>query len=173
MSSEKYRRFGAVWGVAGVGLLLLFAIVRLLPFVWELEISALDIWQWIAISGWSVFMLYSEGYMAFQKQFAPRVIARAQYIYRYGTPKQILLAPLFCVGYFNASVRRIAVAYGLLLGIIGLIAIVHFIPQPWRGVIDVGVILGLVYGIICLMFFAYKALQPPHLFVADPEVIVS
>lgn len=173
MSSEKNRRLGAVWGVAGVGLLLLFAVVRLFPFAWELKISVLDIWQWIAIIGWSVFMLYSEGYMAFQKQFAPRVIARAQYIGRHGTLIQVVGAPLFCVGYFGASIRRIAVAYGLLVGIIGLIIIVHFIPQPWRGVIDAGVILGLVYGIICLMFFAYKALQSPHLFVADPEVIVS
>lgn len=172
MKQKRVRQLGAIWGVIGVIALLLFAVYRLAPFVSELLQNQLTVWQWLAIIAWTTFMLYTEGYQAFQKQFAPRVVARAQYLARHGTIKQAILAPLFCVGYFAASSKRIIVAYSLAVGIIGLIAIVHFIPQPWRGIIDIGVVLGLAYGIVCIVWFGLCALRSPHELVAEPEVII-
>lgn len=170
---KMLRIVGAVWGVVGVIALLLFAVYRLLPFVGELFDANFTVWQWVLVVLWSTFMIYTEGYKAFMQQFSPRVVARAQYLARQGSVKQLLLAPVFCTGYFNSTRKRVLVAYLLMAGIITLIAIVHFIPQPWRGIIDVGVVLGLLLGISSLFVFAILALLRPSNFVADPEVITN
>lgn len=163
------RRIGAIWGVVGVILLLSFAVYRLFPFVTELLREKLDILQIIILLIWLVIMGYSEGYKAFGKQFAPRVVARAQYLSRSASWLRIILAPLFCVGYFGASKKRIIASIALSAGIIVLIIIVHFVEQPWRGIIDCGVILGLAIGIIYLLLYAFRALRRTA-FVANPEV---
>lgn len=168
-----FRRLGAFWGVLGVCLLLGFAIIRLLPFAAALIDFNLATWQLVVLTGWCFFMLYTEGYKAFGQQFAPRVVARAQYLARSGARRELVLAPLFCVGYFRASKKRIITAYALMAGIITLIALVHFVAQPWRGIIDAGVILGLAYGIGSVVLNVYRACRQPGRYVADPEVVGS
>ncbi len=164
------RKSAAVWGVGGVVLLLGFAIYRLVPFAAELLKEKLNIWQILILVVWCLVMVYSEGYKAFGQQFAPRVVARAQYLSRKATWRRAILAPLFCVGYFGASRMRIISATALFAGIVLLIVIVHFIPQPWRGLIDVGVVLGLACGIFYLLLYGYRATRQ-HDYIADPEVM--
>lgn len=164
------RKVGAIWGVFGVMLLLGFAIYRLTPFALELFQYQLNIWQVLAMIIWCVIMVYSEGYKAFGRQFAPRVVARAQYVSRQGNWLQVLLAPVFCIGYFGAPVKRIIISIALIVGIIALILLVHFVPQPWRGIIDVGVIFGLACGIFYLGYYAYKAMRQQD-YVIDPDVV--
>ena len=157
----------------GVVMLLVFAIWRLSPFAYELTNWKLSWFQWLVLIAWSAFMIYSEGVRAFGKQFSPRATARAQYLVAQSSLswQQILLAPLFCMSYFHAPKRRVITSYTLTVGIIMIIVLVHFVPQPWRGVIDSGVVLGLAYGTATLLFFALKALRQPKEFIADPEVL--
>ena len=163
----------SVWGIVGIVLLLAFAIIRLLPFAYTLTHWRLDWFQWLLLVGWVAFMIYSEGVRAFGKQFSPRATARAQYLAAQQSLswKRVLLAPLFCMGYFDAPKRRVVTAYCLTAGIIMLIILFHFVPQPWRGILDSGVVLGLAYGTATLLFFALKALRQPKELIADPEVI--
>lgn len=168
---KQLRWIAALWGVIGVIALLGFAVYRLTPFVLELTHERLEWWQWMAMSAWCAFMLYSEGYRAFQQQFSPRVVARAQYLCKQATTVCIVLAPLFCVGYFAAPRRRVITAYVLMIGIIMLIVLVHFVPQPWRGIIDVGVVAGLFYGIMTLVVYGIKAMRHPDRYITNPEVI--
>ena len=44
----------------------------------------------------------------------------------------------------------------LLLGVTTLVVIFQYIPQPWRGVLDLGVVLGLSWGILATLFFFLK-----------------
>lgn len=164
------RKFAAIWGVVGVMLLLLFAVYRLTPFVVELFYQQLTTIQVVTLVVWCVFMVYSEGYKAFGLEFAPRVVARAQYLSRQASWRRVILAPLFCVGYFGASKKRIMISTALFLGIVVLIVIVHFIPQPWRGIVDSGVVLGLVCGILLLVIDGYKAIRQ-HDYLIDPDVV--
>ena len=62
---------GAIWGTAGVTLLLLSAILRLAPRAQEALSGDLSILQWIAVIAWGAFMLFAEGYRGFQKKFSP------------------------------------------------------------------------------------------------------
>ena len=95
-----------------------------------------------------VFMAWAEGYRGFQLKFSPRFAARAHYAAQSGTSVQRMLAPLFCMSFFNAPPRRLIAAYALTAMIIGFVVLFHFIPQPWRGALDVGVVAGLIWGIV-------------------------
>lgn len=168
-TSVWQNRAAAVWGVVGVISLLGFAVYRLVPFTRELFDEHLQWWQLIILVVWCALMVYSEGYKAFYKQFSPRVVARAQYLSQKTTLSRTILAPLYCIGYFGAPKKRVITAYGLASGIILLVVIVHSVPQPWRGIIDAGVVLGLLVGIISIMFYVVRAMFRPSRLVADPE----
>ncbi|MDO3378877.1 hypothetical protein [Geoalkalibacter halelectricus] len=163
---------GALWGLGAITLLLTSAVVRLgkigtaafdFPFAW---------FHWLILAATLVFMAYSEGYRGFQRGFSPRVAARARYLRDHPVATHVLLAPLFCMGFIHATRRRKLTALILTSAIILLIALVRLLPQPWRGIIDLGVVVGLGWGVISLLVFAARALSgaPP---AADPEVPVA
>ena len=68
----------SAYAVLGVVLFLLAAVVRLLPMALEPLSGPLDTVHVAAYAGSVVFMAYSEGYRGFQRQFSPRVVARAR-----------------------------------------------------------------------------------------------
>lgn len=150
-------KIAVLWGILGVSGLLLSAIYRLTPralasldFVWSW-------YQWLFALVFLVFMLYSEGWRGFHQKFSPTVAARLRYLKQEGTAVDKLLAPLFGMGYFHATRRRKITSFGVTSGIIILIILVHFIPQPWRGMIDFGVIAGLGFGVVDLWYFLFLA----------------
>ncbi len=160
---------GAIWGIAGVLLLLGSAVYRLTP----LTLAAFSVpFQWYHWLAWVLnilFMAHAEGYRGFQLHFSPRVAARALYLREHPKLVHVILAPLFCMGYIHATERRKTISMSLTAGIIVLILIVHRMPQPWRGIIDVGVVTGLVWGIVSIIWFAGKAIAG-HGFDCSPEV---
>lgn len=165
-----FRTIGAIWGIGGVATLLGFAIWRLLPYATELLTFELPLWQLIVLVIWCVFMIYTEGHQAFGKQLAPRVVARAQHISQHGNWNMIILAPLYCIGYFGAPKKRIIASYIVIVAIVSLVIAVRFVPEPWRAIIDAGVILGISCGIGYLLFYSLRALKTRKL-VADPEIV--
>jgi hypothetical protein len=160
---------GALWGLAGVIALLVSACVRLwpkavdafsLPFFW---------YHWMSLVVIVLGMAYAEGYKGFQKAFSPRTAARARYLRQNPRIGPVILAPLFCMGYFHATKRRKITSISLTLGIIVLIVLVSFVRQPWRGIIDAGVVVGLAWGIVSLLIFSVQALGPGD-YQYSPEV---
>jgi hypothetical protein len=85
------------------------------------------------------------------------VAARIHYLSQHVTPLRLLLAPLFCMGFFHVRRKRQIITICLTLGIIGLVQLVHLLAQPWRGIVDAGVVLGLVWGIVSLAVFTLQA----------------
>jgi hypothetical protein len=162
-------RLGAFWGLAGVILLLAGAVYRLTP----LAVDALShdfLWyHWIALVLVVFFMAYFEGYLAFQQAFSPRVAARARYLLTHHNRLHALLAPLFCMAYFHAPRRRRIASISVTAGIIVLVVLVRFLAQPWRGIIDGGVVVGLSWGLVSLTFFGFQALTAER-FPHSPEV---
>jgi hypothetical protein len=152
------RIIGALWGLLGVTALIGSAIYRLTPRAVEALEMGLTLWQWIALVGFALFMLIAEGYRGFQKKFSPRTAARVKFLRDHPTPLRVMLAPFFCMGYFHANRKTQLTAIILTLGIILLVVLVHYCPQPWRGIIDFGVVLGLTWGIISFWIFTYQAL---------------
>ncbi|GAB4388664.1 MAG: hypothetical protein Kow0025_09320 [Thermodesulfovibrionales bacterium] len=148
---------GAIWGIGGISLLLGAAIYRLTPLALEAVDHGLGAPHWAALAGFALFMAYAEGYRGFQQRFSPRAAARALYLRRNPTLLRVALAPFFCMGYFHATRRRKISSISLTLGIIALIALVRLLSQPWRGIIDFGVVVGLVWGEATVLYFSASA----------------
>ena len=163
---------GAIWGVLGVLSILVFAVARLMPVAVEAISMDLLWYHWVVLIGNTLFMMHSEGYRGFQTAFSPRVAARARYLLHRPTFKSVLLAPFFCIGYFDSSRRRKIVVYTLTIGILILIGLVRVLDQPWRGIIDAGVVVGLSWGFVATSAFVIYAFCS-HRFEHDPEVITS
>ncbi|GBD98224.1 hypothetical protein BMS3Abin07_00232 [bacterium BMS3Abin07] len=160
---------GVVWGVAGILLLLGSAVYRLSARAAAAMSYDFTWYHWVALGLILVFMIYGEGYRGFQQRFSPRAAARAKYLKDHPSLLRSLLAPLFCMGYFHATRRRKIVSISLTTGIIILILLVHLIHQPWRGIIDVGVVAGLIWGIVSFLIFSIMAFVSKG-FKYSPEV---
>ena len=161
--------FGALWGAVGVFALLLSAIYRLGQRAVEAWHLGLTGWQWVLTAAVCVAMAYSEGYRGFQHGFSPRTAARIRYLRDNPRPVHALLGPLFAMGFFHATLRTRIRTMGLSLAVVVLVLLVHRLDQPWRGIIDAGVVVGLCWGVVSLAFSTLQALSQPE-FDVSPEV---
>jgi len=160
---------GALWGLAGVALLLGSAVYRLAPIAMEGLRQDLQWQHWVFLLFVLFFMAYAEGYRAFQQGFSPRVAARARYLAERPNLLHGLFAPLFCMAYFHAPRRRRITSLSVTAGIVVLIILVRLLSQPWRGIIDAGVVVGLAWGLVALVLFSVKAFFADR-FEYSPEV---
>jgi hypothetical protein len=48
--------------------------------------------------------------------------------------------------------------------------IARLLPQPWRGIIDAGVVVGLAIGIVSILYFIVIESKNPELIKISPEV---
>ncbi len=139
---------GALWAVGGIVGLLAWAVFRLAgialaafeqPFAW---------YHWASLLAIIPFMAWSEGFRGFQLRFSPRVAERARTVRSEPTLLRVTLAPFYAAGYFEGTRReRLGVWFGT-VGIVILIVIVHSLAQPWRGILDAGVVVGLSWGAV-------------------------
>lgn len=160
----------ACWGVLGFLALLGSAIWRLTPVALEpIRAGMLAWWQVGLYAGWVTFMVYSEGYRGFHLQVAPRVTARSLHLARNPRPLFALLAPMYCMGLIHATRRRLITSWVVLLAIVSLVITVRQLPQPWRGMIDGGVVLGLALGAASIVWYFTRALAGAPV-EASPEV---
>jgi hypothetical protein len=148
-----------VWGIGGVLWLLGRAIWRMVHVAVELEFGALGTVHLGFGVLWMVFMAYSEGYRAFQLRFSPRVVGRALWLAHARRPWLTLLAPLFCMGLVHATRQRLIVSWSIAVLIVLVIIGVRMLAQPWRGLIDVGVAVGLGWGVVAIVVYAWQAMR--------------
>lgn len=151
------RKLVAVWGVAGVLALLGQAIWRMSPLVWEAFGSDLGGIHWAFAGAWVAFMAHAEGYRGFHRRVSPRVVARARHLAKHPRPVPVLLAPFYCMSLFGASQRGVIVARTVFAGVVVLIMIVRMMPQPWRGLVDAGVVVGLGIGALSIVYYGLRA----------------
>ena len=158
------------WGVGGVLFLLLFAIYRLAPMALELENSPMGQIHWLALAFSVIYMAYAEGYKGFHLGFAPRVVVRARYLADNPRPLHVLLAPLFCMGYIYATRKRQILSIALTIMIVCFVLIARSMPQPWRGIVDAGVVVGLTLGVASIAYFLIISSNNPARLTVSPEV---
>ncbi len=157
----------ACWAIGGVTLLLLQAVVRLTPIALEpLRRGGLGAVELSAYVGWALVSLYSEGYRGFQRAFVPRSVARAFHLARSAPgPLLVALAPAYAMGLVGARRRRLVTSWTIVAMILVAVTLVRRLPYPWRGVVDGGVVAGLVWGVVSLAITFARALAgsvPEH-----------
>ena len=160
-----------IWAVFGLFSLLIFACWRLSAYTLDSFTMPLNIVHWFVFVAWALFMAHGEGYKGFQKQFSPRFAARCKYLLSNATWLQTVLAPLFCMAYFHAPKKRIIATISLTIMIVIFIFSFRLIPQPWKGLLDFGVVLGLAWGLVSTVYYCFKAFTDDH-FHWDNEVLV-
>ncbi len=148
---------GAVWGLLGISLLFGSALYRLYPPARELCGMGFGWVEWSALVAGLVFMGYAKGYGIFHRRFSPRFAARVLYLKQNPTLVRVLLAPFFCMGYFHATRKRKIISFAMTAMVVGLILLVRKTDQPWRGIVDAGVLLGLGWGLVSIWFFTFRA----------------
>ena len=146
-----------IWGFIGIAFIFGNAIFRLGAIGLDTFTHTLSWYHWLALLVSVVFMGFAEGYRGFQQGYSPRVAARLLYLRDNATPVRLILAPLFCMGFFDIQKKRMIVSYCLLLGILVLVQLVHLLDQPWRGIVDLGVVVGLTWGTISIVLFTLQA----------------
>jgi hypothetical protein len=155
-------RLVAYWGVLGVALLLVQALARLAvvavdPFVSGRGLSAFETAVCVA---WVLVSLHSEGYRGFQKAFVPRTVARAFYLASAPRPALlVVLAPAFCMGLVHARPRRLVTSWSIVALIVLAVVLVRRLPMPWRSIVDLGVVAGLLWGLVALAVAFARALR--------------
>ena len=115
--------------------------------------------HWLALVVFVPWMAWSEGYKGFHRAFSPRVVARSRYLREADHPLLAMLAPVFCMGYIHATRKRKIVSWCVTLGIVMLVLLLRVTPQPWRGIVDAGVVTGLSLGILSLLFYVWQDLS--------------
>lgn len=157
----------ALWGVGGIALLLVQALIRLTPLAAEpLLDGSLTGFQMALYAGCVVAMAYAEGYRGFQLKFVPRVVSRAFHLgTQPGSLLRVLLAPAFSMSLFHAKRRTFITSWVLLVLMTVLVVTVKAMPQPWRGIIDGGVVVGLTWGLVALLAETWRSIvagpRPP------------
>lgn len=153
------RVLGVAWGLAGISALLVYAAISLGHYALDAVAAGLEPLEALVLVVNTVFMAWAEGYRGFQRRFSPRVAARALNLYRHPTVLRLILAPLFCAGFFGAT-PRLQRAIWIGTGLIALaVLIFNQLPQPWRGILDAGVLVGLVWGTASLLAAAWTTFR--------------
>ena len=148
-----------IYSTGGVVAIFSSAIYRLYPHVQEsmsYEFSALN---WIVLAVYLLVMIVGKGYFALHRGFVPRVIDRSELLIENGKLIDKILAPLYCMGFFKAPRKRMIISYVMIFIIVSFIVSASKISQPWRGIIDLGVIVGLSLGILSLLFLGFNKLR--------------
>lgn len=157
-------RLIATFGVACVLALLAQALYRLTPLALEpWRDGGMSTLQKVLYVGFALFNAYAEGWRGFHKRFSPRVVARAFHLGRTRRPLHVLLALPYCMSLFHSTRRQKIVSWVFLVVLVGVIVLVRQLPQPWRGIIDGGVVVGLLLGALSIVYFWLRGLggQPP------------
>ncbi len=144
----------AGWGLAGVLGILGFAVYRLTPNALASFEYGFGAVEWGVFVVWMIFMVYSEGIRGFHQAFSPRVVSRARALSRNPQPWHVALAPFFCFGFFHATRKRMIVSWSVAGGIVCLVLLVRLLHQPWRGIVDCGVVAGILVGMVSILYFA-------------------
>ncbi|KAJ8613113.1 hypothetical protein CTAYLR_004790 [Chrysophaeum taylorii] len=151
---------GSLWGVAGVMIMLLNAIKRVLPVALEpFASTGLPPPLWGIYGAFALGMAYTEGYKAFHKKFSPLVVARSMTLANSSPIAHSIFAPLYAMGLFHATPKRQRTSWGFLVGIFALVKLVKQLSYPWRSIVDGGVVVGLTIGSASIAYHYVRELR--------------
>lgn len=146
----------SLWGASGVVYILAKAIKRVLPIAMEpltngVGVVPLTQFQLAAYVLTCLWFAYVEGYKGFQLKFSPLVVSRS-FTLSFSSPiHHLLLAPLYSMGLFHATKKRMIVSWSVSIGVAAIVAAVKRLPYPWRNIVDAGVVVGLTWGSISIL----------------------
>jgi uncharacterized membrane protein YedE/YeeE len=159
----------ACWAIAGWSAVLALAIGRLSATAVDGLAAGLTAPQVAVLVANTALLAWAEGHRGFQQRFSPRAAARVLWLRRHATPVTALLAPAFCIGFFGTTPRVLRMTWVGTALIVLAVVLVQRLAQPWRGVVDAGVVVGLGWGLVSFLVLCRSALRDGR-YPADPAV---
>jgi len=156
---------GAIWGIFGWVALIGYAVYKLSIPIREMKLAEFEWYHWAVMVLLTVSLFYFKGYRAFQGTIAPRIAVRARYLRSHPRLLWLLLAPLFCMGFFHIAKRKQVTTVLMTTAMVILIILVRQLPSPWRGIVDVSIFVSLGWGTLCIVWYGVKGLTAvsfPH-----------
>jgi len=137
---------------------------------WENE-GLLLWWGWLILALIILFFAYCEGYRGFQTAWSPMLVKRAYHFSSVSKPVYAItkniyvdrfidffLAPLLSAGHICGTRRRYILSWGITIMVIALVWGISYMPEdtPWRCFIDIGVVIGLGWGLVFILVWWIK-----------------
>lgn len=145
-------RWATVWGILGVAALLTSAVVRIAAKALTLPVAELSVAQWLVLALILGVMGWGKGYHVLQRRYVPAVLDRARGLSDEPRLWVRLLAPAAAMGLVAVSTATVARKVAMLAMIAGLVVVVAHAPTPWREELDAGVVFGLAWGLVALLW---------------------
>ncbi len=125
------------------------AVVRLGGRGVETILAGLAPLEWTILTVLTLFMVYTEGVLAFQRRWVPKLVGRAREVRRQPILLQ-LLGPLYGLALVGGPAKRLLRGWIGTAAIVAAILAVRALPDPWRGVVDFAVAAALAWGLVCI-----------------------
>ena len=139
-------RLARFWGVGGILGVIGYGVFQLGQRAAQVPSYELMWYHWGVLVLTTAALIYVKAYKAFYRSLAPRIAARADQVRRHPTPLRVLLAPLYCMGYFDVDpgtqLRMVVITLAMIL----LVVIVSLVPEPWRAILDIAIAVALALG---------------------------
>lgn len=143
-------RLATGWSLIGVAAVFGWAVYRLGARGLAAIENGLGPFEWVALVAFTVFFVYTEGVLTFDRKWIPGLVARSRRLRRESTALQ-LLAPLYGLCLVGRDWREVAKGWIGTTLIVTAVLIVRQFPPPWRGIVDFGVAAALAWGLISIL----------------------
>jgi len=142
------------WALVGVAALLGNAVVRLGGRGLDTVRDGLSTGEWAVLAAVCVLFVYVEGVRALQRKWVPFVVARIEALGRRSPLLHRVLAPLHVMALVGGPGRTMLRAWTGVAAVLVAILVLRQVPDPWRGIVDVGVAAALGWGLLVLLLQA-------------------
>ena len=123
-----------------------YALLRLAKRVGGVASHDLTWYHWVALGLITALLVYGKSYRAFYLGLAPRIAARAADVRRRPSTVRVVLAPMYCMGYFGGERSTQVKMISITLAMVILVVSVRCLPEPWRAILAAAVAAALSAG---------------------------
>lgn len=156
---DPEHRWVRWWAVAGVAALLGWAAWRLGARGVGVVQAGLNAMEWLVLALLVATFLYGEGVLALERRWVPKVLARARRLAVDGPVWARPLAPLHAMGLVAVPAQVALRSWAGVAAIVLAVALVRWLPDPWRAMVDVAVASALAWGCFALIRVAARATE--------------
>jgi hypothetical protein len=151
-----------VWAIAGVVALFVEAAWRLAVRGIITVRAGLEPVEWLILILLTAAFVWGEGVRALQRRWIPGVYRRIDALRDEPRLSYRVLAPLYAMSLIGASRSTLARAWLGVVLIVAAVFIVRALPEPWRGIIDIGVAAALTWGLLVLLYHSRGLFRRPN-----------
>mmetsp|Transcript_118553 Transcript_118553/g.187738 ORF Transcript_118553/g.187738 Transcript_118553/m.187738 type:complete len:208 (+) Transcript_118553:68-691(+) len=144
-----------IWAIGFWAVICGQSAIELFNHVTPLFKTTFTVWQWVALVAVMLFFLHCACFT--MQYWASVLVKRAFILNAEHKVYHHLLSPFFAMGLYRANARRLLKAWGLVVFIAVIGVVVANTIMPWRGIIDAGVVLNLIGGVLGLLYNSFRA----------------